>query len=277
MNPRLQQARLQTRRHFLHNMSTGIGGIALASLVGNRAFSRDAQRSAANPLSPKQPPLPSKAKSVIYLHMSGAPPQQDLFDYKPKLKELHMQPCPESLLKGQRFAFIKGTPKLLGSPYQFHQHGKAGAWFSELLPHLSQHADDMAFLKGMNTDQFNHAPAELLVYTGSPRNGGASLGSWVTYGLGTENQDLPGFVVLISGGTDPTGGKALWSTGYLPSVFQGVQCRSGGEPILYANNPPCMGRDTRRRSLDALKALTELELKGSADPETHNRVSQYEL
>src|SRR5438876_3158309 len=175
MNPRLLQARVQTRRHFLRSMSTGIGGIALASLVGGRAFSRDAQRSAANPLSPKQPPLPSKAKSVIYLHMSGGPPQQELFDYKPKLKELHMQPCPESLLKGQRFAFIKGTPKMLGSPYQFQQHGKAGAWFSELLPHLSGHADDIAFLKGMSTDQFNHAPAELLVYTGSPRNGGASL------------------------------------------------------------------------------------------------------
>src|SRR6059058_807455 len=277
MNPRLHQARLQTRRHFLHNMSTGIGGIALASLVGNRAFSRDAQRSAANPLSPKQPPLPSKAKSVIYLHMSGGPPQQELFDYKPKLKELHMQPCPESLLKGQRFAFIKGTPKMLGSPYQFHQHGKAGAWFSELLPHLSQHADDIAFLKGMNTDQFNHAPAELLVYTGSPRNGGAAMGSWVTYGLGTENEDLPGFVVLISGGTDPTGGKALWSSGFLPSVYQGVQCRSAGEPILYLNDPAGMDRKTRRDSLDTLDRLNEIEARQFGDPETVTRIQQYEL
>src|SRR6266487_1924357 len=196
MNPRLLQGRLQTRRHFLFNASTGIGGIALASLLGDRAhadsFSREAQPSAANPLSPKHPQLTPKAKSVIYLHMSGGPPQQDLFDYKPTLNKLHMQPCPDSLLKGQRFAFIKGTPKMLGSPYRFQQHGQGGAWFSELLPNLSRHADDVAFLKGMNTDQFNHAPAELLVFTGSPRNGAASFGSWVSYGLGTENQDLPG-------------------------------------------------------------------------------------
>src|SRR5260370_3651629 len=189
--------------------------------------------------------------------MSGGLPQQELFDYKPKLKELHMQPCPESLLKGQRFAFIKGTPKMLGSPYQFQQHGKAGAWFSDLLPHLSGHADDIAFLKGMNTDQFNHAPAELLVYTGSPRNGGASLGSWVTYGLGTENQDLPGFVVLISGGTDPTGGKALWSTGFLPAVYRCVQYRSHAHPILYLSHPPALYPAVRRPTLDVIARLYE--------------------
>src|SRR5207302_152909 len=185
--------------------------------------------------------------------------------------------CTDSLLKAQRFAFIKCTPKLLGAAYQFHQHGTAGAWFSELLPHVSRHADAMAFLKGMNTDQFNHAPAELLVYTGSPRNGGASLGSWATYGLGTENQDLPGFVVLISGGTDPTGGKALWSTGFLPSVYQGVQCRTVGDPILYVSDPKGMDRIDRRRTLDALRQLNEYELKEFGDPETLTRISQYEL
>jgi hypothetical protein len=279
MNPRLLQGRLQTRRHFLFNASTGIGGIALASLLGNASdsFSRDVQRSADNPLLPKKPQLTPKAKSVIYLHMSGGPPQQDLFDYKPMLNKLHMQPCPDSLLKGQRFAFIKGTPKMLGSPHHFKQYGKGRAWISDILPNLSLHADDIAFLKAMNTDQFNHAPAELLVYTGSPRNGGASLGSWVTYGLGTENQDLPGFVVLISGGTDPTGGKALWSTGFLPTVYQGVQCRTSGDPILYVNNPPGLDRGVRRRSLDVLRQLNELEEKQFGDPETATRISQYEL
>jgi len=148
---------------------------------------------------------------------------------------------------------------------------------SELWKHLPEHADDLCVIKSMYTDQFNHAPAELFLYTGSPRNGNASMGSWITYGLGSENQDLPGFVVLISGGTDPTGGKALWSTGFLPSVFQGVQCRSVGEPILYADNPAGMSREVRRRSLDALKELNELELKELGDPETITRISQYEL
>jgi Protein of unknown function (DUF1501) len=272
MNARLNQARLLTRRHFLLNTSTGIGGIALAALLGERA-----QAGPDNPLAPRKPPLAARAKSVIYLHMSGAPPQQDLFDYKPRLNELNMKPCPESLLKGQRFAFIKGVPKMLGSPYRFQRYGPAGAWISELWPHFREHAGQVAFLKAMHTDQFNHAPAELLVFTGSPRNGAAALGSWVTYGLGTENQDLPGFVVLISGGTDPTGGKALWSTGFLPTVYQGVQCRSSGEPILYVNDPPGMDRGTRRRSLDALKELNELEQRQFGDPETATRISQYEL
>jgi Protein of unknown function (DUF1501) len=188
-----------------------------------------------------------------------------------------MQPCPDELLKNQRFAFIKGRPKLLGCPYKFAQHGKSGAWVSELLPNLAECVDDIAFVKSMWTDQFNHAPAELFLYTGSPRNDGAAMGSWVTYGLGTENQNLPGFVVLISGGTDPTGGKALWSTGYLPSIYQGVQCRTVGDPVLYVNNPSGMDRDARRRSLDALKKLNEIELEQFGDPETVTRIEQYEL
>jgi hypothetical protein len=209
--------------------------------------------------------------------MSGAPPQQELFDYKPKLIEHHLQPCPKELLEGQRFAFIKGHPQLLGSPHKFAQHGQSGAWVSELLPNVAGCVDDIAFLKGMYTDQFNHAPAELFLFTGSPRNGGAGLGSWVTYGLGSENQDLPGFVVLISGGTDPTGGKALWSTGYLPSVYQGVQCRTVGDPVLYVNDPKGLDRAGRRRSLDALKQLNELEFNQFGDPETKTRIEQYEL
>jgi hypothetical protein len=278
MNVRLETARLHTRRQFFQRCPTGLGAAALAALLGDRAAANPPVAHApGSPLAPKPPHFAPKAKRVIYLHMSGAPPQHELFDYKPKLNEHHLKPCPDDLLKNARFAFIKGHPKLLGSPYKFAQHGQSGAWVSELLPHFARVVDDVAFVKSMWTDQFNHAPAELFLYTGSPRNGGAAMGSWVTYGLGSENQDLPGFVVLISGGTDPTGGKALWSTGYLPSVFQGVQCRSAGDPILYAGDPPGMGRDTRRRSLDALKALNELELKEFGDPETLTRIEQYEL
>jgi hypothetical protein len=228
-------------------------------------------------MAPRKPHFAPKAKSIIYLHMSGAPPQHELFDYKPVLVKHHMQPCPDELLKGQRFPFIVGHPKLLGTPYKFKQYGKGGAWVSELLPHLSELVDDMAFVKSMHTDQFNHAPAELFIYTGSARAGGAAMGSWITYGIGSESENLPGFVVLISGGTDPTGGKALWSTGFLPSVYQGVQCRTVGEPILYVNNPKGMDRDVRRQSLDALRRLNEFELQQFGDPETLTRISQYEL
>src|SRR5438128_72502 len=280
MTLHLELARAQTRRQFLKNCQTGIGAIALTALLqrDGRGSPLLARRAADdNPMTPRQPHFAPKAKSVICLHMSGAPPQHDLFDYKPKLVAMHMKPCPDELLKNQRFAFIKGHPKLLGTPYHFKQHGKSGAWISELLPNLSAHADRLAFVKSMNTDQFNHAPAELFLYTGSPRAGGAAMGSWITYGLGSENQNLPGFVVLISGGTDPTGGKALWSTGFLPSVFQGVQCRTTGDPILYVNNPRGMDRDVRRQSLDALRKLNEFELQQFGDPETLTRISQYEL
>lgn len=275
MNIRHQHTLALTRRHFLRQCQVGLGAIALGSLSGDAA--RAETPSADHPLAPRKPHFSAKAKNVIYLHMSGAPPQQELFEHKPKLVEHHMQACPEEWLKDQRFPFIKGHPKLLGSPYKFAQHGECGAWVSEQLPNLSTVVDDLAFVKSMHTDQFNHAPAELFLYTGSPQFGQAAMGSWITYGLGSENQDLPGFVVLISGGTDPTGGKALWSTGFLPSVYQGVQCRTTGDPVLYVSNPKGMDRDVRRRSLDALKKLNELELAEFGDPETLTRISQYEL
>jgi hypothetical protein len=274
----LQQARAQTRRQFLKHCQTGIGALALSALLERDGYgSEQAARAPANPMAPRKPHFPARARSVIYLHMSGAPPQHELFDYKPKLVKLHLKPCPDELLKNQRFAFIRGHPLLLGTPYKFKQYGKSGAWVSELLPHFSRTVDEVAFIKAMHTDQFNHAPAELFLYTGSPRAGGAAMGSWITYGLGSESQNLPGFVVLISGGTDPTGGKALWSTGFLPSVFQGVQCRTSGDPILYVNNPKGMDRNVRRRSLDALRRLNELELEEFGDPETLTRINQYEL
>jgi hypothetical protein len=220
---------------------------------------------------------PARAKSIIYLDMSGAPPTLDMFDYKPELVKLNMQPCPDSLMKGERFAFIKGVPKMLGSPYKFQQHGKSGAWVSEMLPNTAGIVDDIGIIRSMITDQFNHAPAELFLYTGNAIAGNASMGSWLTYGLGSVNQNLPGFVVLVSGGTDPTGGKSLWSSGFLPSVYQGVQCRSTGDPILYLTDPAGMSRQARRDSLNALDKLNEIEAKEYRDPETQTRISQYEL
>jgi hypothetical protein len=280
---RLQQARAVTRRQFLKHSQTGLGAIALAMLGGRDGRSADQAggkalaAAADNPMTPRPPHFPAKAKRVIYLHMSGGPPQQELFDEKPTLVKHHMQPCPDELLKNQRFAFIKGHPKLLGSPYKFQRKGRSGQTISDLLPHTGEVVDDIAVIRSMHTDQFNHAPAELYLFTGTPRNGGAAMGSWITYGLGSENQDLPGFVVLVSGGTDPTGGKALWSTGFLPSVYQGVQCRTVGDPILYVSNPKGMDRADRRRTLDALRRLNEFELQEFGDPETLTRISQYEL
>jgi len=166
---------------------------------------------------------------------------------------------------------------LLGTPYQFARHGRSGAWVSELLPHFSRCVDDVLFIKSMSTPEFNHAPAELLLHTGQNRSGGAAIGAWATYGLGSVNQDLPGFIVLVSGGTDPTAGKSVWGSGFLPSVYQGVQCRSGAEPIFYVNNPPGMSRAVRRRSLDALQRLNQVELERVGDPETLSRIEQYEL
>jgi hypothetical protein len=269
LETRLSHARALTRRQFLTHSSLTLGGAALSQLLP--------QNAAASPMAVKPPVRRGKAKAIIYLAMSGAPPSLDLFDYKSELQKLHMQPCPDSFLKGQRFAFIKGVPKMLGSPYKFSQHGQSGGWFSEQIPHMASIADEICTVRSMWTDQFNHAPAELFLYTGNMRAGAASMGAWTTYGLGSVNQNLPGFVVLLSGGTDPTGGKSVWGSGFLPSVYQGVQCRSSGEPILFSSDPEGMTRETRRRSLDALKTLNEAELKTFGDQETLTRIEQYEL
>ncbi|MEO7678241.1 MAG: DUF1501 domain-containing protein, partial [Verrucomicrobiota bacterium] len=206
INFRFANARALTRRQFLQRAGLSIGGVALGNLLAKDSFAAVAPTS---PMVVKSPVLPGRAKSVIYLHMSGAPPSLDLFDWKPKLVELNMQPAPDELIKGQKFAFIKGVPKMLGTPHKFAQHGKSGTWFSEIIPHMAGLADEACVIKSMWTDQFNHSPAELFLFTGTQRAGAASMGSWITYGLGSENQDLPGFVVLLSGGTDPTGGKSL--------------------------------------------------------------------
>ena len=179
--------------------------------------------------------------------MAGGPSHLELFDYKPELVKRDGQLCPDEYFKGQRFAFIKGHPKLLGTLYQFAQYGQSGAWFSSLLPHLASIADDLTIVRSMTTEQFNHAPAQLLMHTGSQLLGHASLGAWATYGLGTLNHDLPGFMVLVSGDKSPDAGKSVWGSGYLPGVYQGVQCRSAGDPILFVDNPAGMSRERASR------------------------------
>ncbi len=263
-----------TRRQFFGKCATGIGSLALASLLKDDLFAATAPL---NPLAPKAPHFAAKAKRAIYIHMAGSPSQLDLFDYKPKLRELNGQPCPESLFKKERFAFIKGVPKMLGTPHKFVPYGKCQMAMSELVPHLGSVADEICLIRSMFTDQFNHAPAQLFLHTGAPRQGRPGMGAWLTYGLGSEAKDLPGFVVLTSGGKSPDGGASLWGSGFLPTVYQGVQCRSQGDPVLYVSNPPGMTSEVRRQSLDALKDLNEMQLKEVGDPETLTRIAQYEL
>ena len=259
-----------TRRTFLRDVPLGLGGVALAGML-------DAAEPRRDPLAPKLPHFKAKAKNVIVLHMSGAPPHLDMFDYKPQLVKRSGEPCPDSLIKGKQFAFTSGVPKLLGTPQKFSQRGKSGAWVSDALPGIASIADDLCFVKAMYTEQFNHAPAELLLYTGSARQGRPSMGAWATYGLGSESKDLPGFIALVSGGVLPSAGKAAWGNGFLPGVYQGVQCRSGGDPVLYVSNPEGMDRATRRLSLDALRDLNELQAAELGHPETTTRIAQYEM
>ncbi|MCB0685221.1 MAG: DUF1501 domain-containing protein [Saprospiraceae bacterium] len=272
-----KEIQLKTRRHFLRNCTTGLGAVALAGLGCQ-------SKTTANIFAPTEmggratlSHYMARAKRVIYLHMAGSPSQLELFDYKPTLNQLHDKECPQSLLEGKKFAFISGTPKMLGHQAQFKQHGQSGAWVSDHLPHFSKVVDDVCFLKAMHTDEFNHAPAQLFLYTGSPRLGRPSIGSWVTYGLGTENEDLPGFVVLVSGGMTPSAGKSVWGSGFLPSVYQGVQCRSHGDPVLYINNPDGMDRRLRGQTIEAINQINQKEYETFGDDETLTRIAQYEM
>jgi hypothetical protein len=287
----VQMALLQarTRRHFLRTLGGGLGTLFMGTLAAKYATSTklsgsttkvpnlDFTRDSSRPLSPLPPQFAAKARRVIYLHMAGAPSQLELFEHKPVLTRLDGQDCPASFLAGKRFAFINGVPKLLCSQYPFHQTGQSGQWISDRLPYLEKHIDDLCFIKSMHTDQFNHAPAQLLVQTGNARLGYASLGSWVLYGLGTENQNLPGFIVLLSGGKSPDGGKQLWGSGFLPSVYQGVQCRSHGEPVLYLDNPPGVSRALRRSMLDVIDQINQHTYAEFGNPETVTRIAQYEM
>ena len=274
MNLLLEQIQLKTRRHFLRNCGMGLGAGALAQMLSPETFALDAPK---NPLLPRKPHFPAKAKRVIYIHLTGSPPHLDMWDYKPELVKRTDQECPDEFVKGKTFAFTSGTPKLMGTPRTFKQYGKSGMWMSDAIPNFHEHADDLCVIKSMHTDQFNHAPAELFVHTGFSQPGRPSFGAWTTYGLGSENQDLPGYVVLISSGTQPNGGKNSFSAGFIPSVYQGVQCRSKGDPVLYVSNPPGMDRGLRRASLDALRDLNRKASEKFAHPETLTRIAQYEL
>lgn len=289
-----QEAALKavTRRHFLTECVAGIGSIALGSLLGG-CLNRNgtgttpvtgsagngsaAAGGSLNPMAPRFPHFAPRAKSVIYLHMAGAPSQLELFDYKPELLKLHDQPCPESLLAGKKFAFIRGVPKMLGPQANFRQYGECGAWVSDNLPHFSKVVDEVSFLKAVHTDQFNHGPAQLFMHTGSPRLGRPSIGSWVTYGLGSENSNLPGFVVLTSGGKTPDAGKSVWGSGFLPSVYQGVQCRSKGDPVLFIGDPEGIDRDLKKQLIETINDVNSEEYKTFNDPETLARIAQYEM
>ncbi|HVD92589.1 MAG TPA: DUF1501 domain-containing protein [Vicinamibacterales bacterium] len=257
-----------TRRHFFEQASFGIGGLALASLVGDVAHAQTQTRGLQ---------FPPKAKRVIYLFMAGAPSQIDLFDPKPALVEHDGQDIPEEFVKGERFAFIKGRPKLLGSPFRFQKHGRSGAEISELLPHLAQVADDITIVRSMQTTQFNHAPAQIFMNTGHQVIGRPSLGSWLSYGLGSESKDLPAFVVLLSGENNPDGGKSCWGSGFLPTVHQGVEFRSGADPVLFVSNPPGVGAEGRAATIAAINDLNRLHQLEVADPEIQTRIAAYEL
>jgi hypothetical protein len=266
-----------TRRHFFGELGSGIGAVALAALLQQDARGAAKAGAAPSALAPKLPHFKARAKHVIYLHMAGSPTQLDLFDYKPTLVKFNGQKCPDELLKGKRFAFIQGVPNMLGTPFKFAQHGKGGTWLSEVWKHLPEVIDDIAVIKTLNTEQFNHAPAQLFLQTGSAQLGSASMGGWTTYGLGSESQELPGFVVLTSGGKTPDAGTSVWGSGFLPSIYQGVQCRSPGDPVLYLSNPAGLDRNGRRETLDTLKTLNEFQAAALGDPETVTRIAQYEL
>jgi len=269
--------KLQARRHFFHDCRLGVGKIALASLLTDGiAGAIDAAPRIDSPIAPKATHFPARAKRVIYLFMVGAPSQLDMFDYKPKLVELEGKPIPPSVIKGQRYAFIQPDAAVLSPRFRFAKHGQSGAEISEVMPHLAKVVDDIAIVKSMHTDLFNHAPAQLFVNTGSGIPGRPSMGSWLSYGIGSEANDLPSFVVLKSGG-NLSGGAAMWNAGFLPSVHQGVPFRGQGDPILHVSNPPGIDRRAQRDTLDLVRDLNEQQLDVTGDPEIATRISAYEM
>jgi uncharacterized protein (DUF1501 family) len=261
------------RRWFLKECGVGLGAMALADLLGGRAA---ATPRAANVFAPKPSHYPAKAKRVIHLFMAGAPSQLDLFDPKPDLAKLEGKPLPESVTGGQRFAFIRPDAGVLGPRFKFAKHGRCGADVSEALPHLAKVVDDLCIIRSMHTDQFNHAPAQILFNTGFAQPGRPSLGSWVLYGLGAETTDLPAFVVM-STGAGISGGAANWSSGFLPSVYTGVRFRNQGDPILNVSRPKGIDAQAQRDSLDLTQALNQKHLEAVGDPEIATRISAYEM
>jgi hypothetical protein len=274
MNPLLHQ----TRRHFFRDCGVGVGGMALSSLLAHESHAVPA---VVDPMAPKPPHHEAKAKSVIFLFMAGGPSQLELFDHKPVLNRFHGQEIPDSFLEGRRFAFMdsftRNKPRLLGVKRKFARAGKQGTWISECLPHLRGVADELAIVRSVATNVFNHGPAKVFVNTGSPQFGRPSMGSWVTYGLGSESQSLPGFVVLQSGPRGPRGGAGLWASGFLPTTFQGVPFRNTGEPILNLSNPAGITGDRQRQVLDAVRDLNAARLDAVGDPEIATRIAAYEM
>ena len=266
--------RSYSRRWFMKECGLSLGSVALASMLGQGNASA---ATAINPQAPKAPPFPAKAKNVIFLFMGGAPSHIDLFDNKPVLRDMNGKNPPAELLKGYQSAFIRPENKLLGSKFPFKHFGKSGMEMAEILPHIGSHADDIAFIRSMHTDAFNHAPAQILMSTGSQQFGRPSLGSWVSYGLGSENSNLPGFVVMSSGQKGPSGGNANWSSGFLPTVHDGVSFNSVGDPVLYLSNPKGISREAQRRTIDAVNFLNHKRYESIGDPEINSRVAAFEM
>jgi hypothetical protein len=268
-----QDPQLITRRWFFRDCAIGLGTLALAELLQPSAKAAPTE----DALAPKRPHHPARAKRVIYLFMAGAPSHLELFDYKPQLARFDGTLPPPALLEGYRAAFINPQSKLLGPKFSFAKYGKCGAELSELLPHLATVVDDVAIVRSMVTDAFNHAPGQILMNTGSQQFGRPSFGAWVTYGLGSESRDLPGFVVLQSGKKGPSGGNSNWGSGFLPTAHQGVPFRGAGEPVLYLSNPRGIDDGVQRDSLDSLGRLNRLRLDAVGDPEIQTRISSFEM
>jgi hypothetical protein len=267
--------KLIRRRWFFQQCGVGLGAVALGTLFRESGWASPAALT--NPLAPKQPHFSAKAKRVIFLFMAGAPSHLELFDNKPELTKWNGKTPPADLVKDYRAAFINPNAALLGPKFKFAKHGQSGAELSELLPRLAEVVDDIAIVKSMHTDAFNHAPGQILMSTGSQQFGRPSLGAWTTYGLGSESQDLPSFVVFSTGQKGPSGGASNWGSGFLPSVHQGVMFRSVGDPVLYLSNPKGVDEQIQRDSLDTIKRLNQKHLDVVGDPEIATRINSFEL
>ena len=270
---------LQSRRSFLRDTAAGLGTVAFWHLLQAEGLAGDATQTSKkiNPLAPKSPHFPAKVKNVIFLYMDGGPSQVDLFDPKAEMKKWEGQSLPPSMTKDLRLAFIKPTAKVWASPRSFRRYGQSGIEFSDWLPHIASRADDICMIRSMYTEQFNHHPAQLMLQCGTPLVGRPSMGAWALYGLGSESESLPGFVVLRSGGTSPGAGTGNWSSGFLSSTYQGVTFRNTGDPVLYLSDPPGVNREMQRSTLDALRDLNEINRAKTGDVEIASRIASYEL
>ena len=276
MTPLQRYYLTESRREFLKHTGAGIGALGLASVLNGRLFAAPAAGGAGDPLAPIRPHIAPRAKNVIYIHLVGGPSHLELFDFKPELVKRSGEKCPDHMFKGKQLAFIREHPTLLGTRFSFHRHGQGGLELSEHLPHLGSVADDLAVIRTVRTEQFNHAPAQLFLHTGFERFGRPGIGSWVSYGLGTENRDLPSYVVLITGSVAGAG-NSLWGSGFLPTLHQGVEFRSQGDPVLFLSNPMGITPGSRRDIVDGINFLNRTALADVGDPEIATRIAQYEL